>query len=226
MKTVTANQRNQSGYPTAQVPDTRFYGLMAVASSTGTAPETLARLAGNQAEYIRTSVAQNPNTSSETLARLAGNKNFYVLQYVAQNPHTPPESLTQLADSEYWGVCSAVARNPNTPPEALVRLAGSQQVRLSVAANPNITSTLLKRIYEQAVQSDTLDKEFVCSVIQRNVLVPTELCALLAIYGEAIAQTIVNSVTIEPGSILEKQLASFGFVVAPGSMASCIYAPR
>ena len=190
----------------------RYVGL-----DVNTPPETLTHLVEDEVGYVRFAVASNPSAPSEALVRLAVDANEGVRERVAQNLNTPPETLARLAGDEDYVTRYAVAKNPNTPAEALTQLSVDENsgVRIGVGENPMATLELLKCVYEQAVQSDTLEEEFVCSIIQRNALGSTELCALLAIYGEAIAQTIVNSTTIEPGSVLDRQLASFGFVATP-----------
>lgn len=97
--------------------------------------------------YIRSAVVNIKDESEETKWELA------------RNPNLRPETLREIADSlserSPWGAYVAVIENPNTPVDVLENLmrlyGGDPQVSMTIACCPNVTSELLKYIYDHSL---------------------------------------------------------------------------
>lgn len=132
---------------------------MRLADNPDTDPDTLADLAGDRVDLVRSAVARNPHTSPDTLTRLADDPQKYVRAVVAKNPHTPQATLEAMrvaANSpgpmfaSDVAVLGALADNLNASPALLRRLVKSNTISGSVgervARNPNTPVDLLAEL--------------------------------------------------------------------------------
>jgi len=134
---------------------------------------------------------------------------------LSQNPSTPPATLLYLASDENWAVRQTVSCNICAPAKALQKLAFDQDagVREAVIQNPNTPPSLLTAMYYDMVQKDALSEWLAIAFIRKNFLPQTELCALVALFGQRVAEVIADNIAVAKGSALEKTLLLRGFKI-------------
>jgi len=176
-------------------------------------PEALLELANDRYSMVYKIVAKHPSTPPEALLQLANNDDLFVRQKVSANPHTPPAALAMLSCDVRWEVRYYVAQNLKTPIETLEKLAldSCEGVIIQAVKNPLVTQEKLGYLYKKLVNSGKLDECVVASLLSRGVLLEqTEVCALVACYGEAIAKIVAKSGKVVKNSTLDKQLLQLG----------------
>lgn len=143
--------------------NTRFLSVMRlIARHKNVSPETLAYLAKNIDELVRSSVAENSKTPAPVLRDLYKNGGFSVQHSLAYNRTTPQDLLEKLSLSTSEYVRLNVARNANATPELLAKLAQDPNslVRTYVAAHPNTAADVLDRLADdpdKQVQDQVLE---------------------------------------------------------------------
>jgi len=161
----------------------------------------------------RQKLAFDHSTPVDVLVKLAGDRNWIIRAGIAENHSTPISILVTLANDDIEVVREYVARNLSTPLNVLVKLAGDEDrdVCRSVASNPNTPSKVLHKLYRNLVRKDELDVEFAEVFVKKNILEQTEVLALIALYGQTVADTAAQSVVVAKNSLLEKVLTEYDY---------------
>ena len=129
-----------------------------VARHLKTSPQTLSQLALDSHNSVSQMIAENPNTTAATLIEMAKQdlpKNISVYNTgsykIASRQDSPPEALDALATKGIFSIQLLVAANKNTSYstlEWLIANAPDDNILISLARHPNITSRLGEQLAE------------------------------------------------------------------------------
>ncbi len=118
----------------------------------------LGALAADSSPRVRAAVATHPATPPAALAALAEDAIAAVRLLVARHRATPTPALALLSEDRDGEVRLAIARNPSTPSLALAKMVSttptangvnetSEELRLTVAANPSLSPGALQSLF-------------------------------------------------------------------------------
>ena len=122
--------------------------LKAVAKNPNTPPETLKSLAKDLKRQVNEYITENSNSLSEKEKLRISDYSSGIIENIAANPNTPIEVLQSLANNAHNYIRTTIGSNPNAPVEILEALANSSDAitRRSVAMNRNIPRNLLESL--------------------------------------------------------------------------------
>ena len=221
-KVLTVVAQNPSTPPEALATMAESFSTIvrrSIAKNPNALPGTLLQLADDTYDQVPYFVAQNPSTPPEVLLKLSTSATSGTREGVARNPNTSHQGLERLAKDSVTSVRHAVLENPSVLPSILHDLIHQDSdlgVVMHAIRNPKSDGTvcdqkILQTTYEKMLEKNILEEDYIVQLLQHNLqLEQTEVCALVAFFGEKVAKEVSQSGQVNKNSILDRQLLQLG----------------
>jgi hypothetical protein len=166
-------------------------------------PETLAKFAKDDFQWVRVDVAENLNCPPRILKKLASDKSVHVRSSVAANPNCPSEDFQKLLMSTNLKVIRGVARSPQCPAEKLEKLASHRDnlIRQEVAANSKTPTKIRSALFEQLAEHRLYR---IRGFVAKHRAAPVSALAILARDRESFIRSATASNRKCPSELLEE----------------------
>ena len=174
--------------------------------------DSLRELAISQWEYIRLGVAAHLNTPQDVLEQLALDPEYVVRMAVALNKNTPTRALQQLARHGDIQMLLAIAHHPHASADALEQVAAlpegdislyySEPYRTALYFNPNLPTSLLKKLVE-ASRGEFSERLYLRDYV-KNPRIDSDTLRELIISGSASIRFLVAIHPKTPQDVLEQ----------------------
>ncbi len=122
--------------------------------------EVFELLAKDECHWTRASLAENPNTPSHIIKMLSQDKNIFVKKAVACRSDLSREVFDCLYLDKAYEIQVELARNPTTPSDILEEIYRNKEAWYAhkyVMCNPNVSTEILKEVFEKRKISKNLD---------------------------------------------------------------------